>query len=101
MGETRSRAFPASYEDAIVCLLWFFRWDLLLRVEIPGLPEMVLAEVQHRRPEIRFPPVWLAFRALLWSYCSGILFPPVCLSCLALLQLEGWQQHPLVRVATL
>ena len=61
----RSRAFLASCEAAFVSLPWFFHRDLLLRVEIPGSPEMVLSAVQHRHSGILFPLVWLSYRALL------------------------------------
>jgi hypothetical protein len=63
--ETRSRVFLVSYEAAFAFLPWFFRWDLLLRVGIPGLPETVLAEAQHRCFGVLFPLVWLLCPALL------------------------------------
>jgi hypothetical protein len=47
LGATRSRAFQASYGAAFVFLPWFFRWDLLLRVEIRASPETVLFGAQH------------------------------------------------------
>jgi len=61
----RSRAFLAFYEAAFVSLPWFFHPDWLLRVEIPGSPEMILSAVQHRRWGILFPLVWLSYPALL------------------------------------
>ena len=60
-------------------LLLFFHWDWLLQMEIPGLSEKVLSEVQHRSG-VLFPPVWLSCPVLLWFRFSQILFPLVWLS---------------------
>jgi hypothetical protein len=97
--ETRSRAFLAFCEAVFVFLPWFFHWGLLLRMEIPGLPERVLSEVQHRCLGALFPRAWLWCLALLWFCCLEILFPLVWFS-RALLWPAGSQGHPRARAAT-